>query len=79
MVTFLGSMSLALLEKQDYKEAQINPKGLWGTGSTFGGWNRVVKGCSKVFRRYEDNPLASAIQDLAVNKARQITRRSYRA
>ena len=67
MVTFLGSMSLALLEKQDYKEAEINPKGLWGTGSTFGGWNRVVKGSSKVFRRYEDNPLASAIQELGAD------------
>ncbi len=67
MVTFLGSLSLALLEKQDYKEAQINPKRLWGTGSTFGSWNRVVQGSSKVFRKYEDNPLASAIQKLGVD------------
>jgi hypothetical protein len=67
MVTFLGSLSLALIERGDYKEAQINPKRLWGTGSTFGGWNRVVQGSSKVFRKYEDTPLASAIQKLGVD------------
>jgi hypothetical protein len=66
MLAFLGSVSLALLEKQDYKEAQVNPKRLWGSGSTFGGWKWVVQGSEKVLRKYQDNPLASAMQKLGV-------------
>ncbi|MDP9438903.1 MAG: hypothetical protein M3P49_09180, partial [Actinomycetota bacterium] len=66
MLAYLGSVSLALLDRQDYERAQIDLKLPWQGGISFGGWKLIVTRSAKVFRSRKDNPLALAIQKLNV-------------
>jgi hypothetical protein len=66
MLAYLGSVSLALLDKQDYERAQLDLKLPWQHGISFGGWKLIVTRSAKVFRSYKDHPLASAIRKLSI-------------
>jgi hypothetical protein len=63
MLAFLGSVSLALLEEQDYEETNIDLRKAWRGGISFGAWKLIVQLSTKVLR-YKDHPLASAIWGL---------------
>lgn len=71
VLAFLGSVSLALLEKQDYERAQIDLKMPWQGGISFGAWKLIVQRSTKVLRTYKDNPLASAIQRLNIGSEKK--------
>ncbi len=66
MLAFLGSVSLAMLEKEDYERAQIDVKLPWQGGISFGGWKVLAQRSAKVFRTYQDHPLAAAIHKLKI-------------
>ena len=66
MLAFLGSVSLAMLEEEDYERAQIDVKVPWQGGISFGGWKLLVQRSAKVFRTYQNNPLATAINRLKI-------------
>jgi hypothetical protein len=59
MLAFLGSVSLALLEKQDLKVKELQR--LWSGGITLGGWKWIIQRNARALQEYKDNPLASAI------------------
>jgi hypothetical protein len=60
MVAFLGSVSLALLDDQDYKEARIDIKAPLQRGISFGVWRSIAQKSAEVLQN-KDHPLASAI------------------
>jgi len=66
MLAFLGSTSLAILNPQDYERAQIDLRVPWQGGISFGAWKLIVQRSAKVFRSYENHPLATAIRKLEV-------------
>lgn len=65
MLAFLGSVSLALLEKQDLKAKDLQR--LWSGGITLGGWKWVIQRNSRALQEYKDNPLARAIYELHID------------
>ncbi len=65
MLAFLGSVSLALLEEQDYKEAKIDLRRAWRGGISFGTWKLIVQLSTKILR-HKNHPLASAICGLNI-------------
>lgn len=66
MLAFLGSVSLAMLDEEDYERAQIDVKLPWQGGISFGGWKVLAQRSAKVFRTYQDHPLATAIHKLKI-------------
>lgn len=66
MLAYLGSVSLALLDQQDYERAQLDLKLPWQGGISFGGWKLIVTRSAKVFRSYRDQPLAFSIHRLKI-------------
>lgn len=66
VLAFLGSVSLAVLDDQDYEKAQLDLKLPWQGGISFGTWKLIVQRCAKVFRSYRDNPLAADIHRLKI-------------
>jgi hypothetical protein len=66
MLAFLGSVSLAILNQEDYERAQLDLKLAWQGGISFGAWKLIVQRCAKVFQTYENNPLASDIRKLRI-------------
>jgi hypothetical protein len=66
ILAFLGSTSLAILDPQDYERAQIDLRVPWQGGISFGAWKLIVQRSAKVFRSYENHPLATAIRNLDV-------------
>ena len=72
MLAFLGSVSLAILDDQDYEKSQLDLRLPWQGGISFGAWKLIVQRCAKAFRDYKDAPLAAEIQGLKIgseNKA----------
>ena len=67
ILAYLGSVSLALLDDEDYESAQIDLKIPWQGGISFGAWKLIVTRCAKAFRSYRDNPLAFRIQRLKIS------------
>lgn len=67
MLAYLGSVSLALLDKEDYAKAQIDLKIPWQGGISFGAWKLIVTRCAKAFRSYKDHPLAYSIHKLKIS------------
>jgi hypothetical protein len=65
-LAFLGSVSLALLDEEDYERAQLDLKLPWQGGISFGAWKLIVQRSAKVFQTYENNPLASDICKLRI-------------
>jgi hypothetical protein len=70
MLAFLGSVSLALLDKGEYEEAEIDLRSAWHGGISFGAWKLLVQRSAKVLRR-KDHPLASAISGLNVGSEKK--------
>lgn len=66
MLAFLGSISLAILDKRDYERAQIDLRVPWQGGISFGAWKLIVQRSAKIFRSYENHPLAKSIQRLKI-------------
>jgi hypothetical protein len=66
MLAFLGSISLAILDQEDYERAQLDLKLPWQGGISFGAWKLIVQRSAKVFQTYENNPLASDIRKLRI-------------
>jgi hypothetical protein len=66
MLAFLGSVSLAILDDEDYGRAQLDLKVPWQGGISFGAWKLIIQRCAKVFRSYRDNPLAPEIWGLNI-------------
>jgi hypothetical protein len=66
MLAFLGSVSLAVLDDQDYEKAQLDLKLPWQGGISFGAWKLIVQRCAKVFRDYRDHSLAADIHRLKI-------------
>ncbi|MBA2694212.1 MAG: hypothetical protein H0U65_17240 [Rubrobacter sp.] len=70
MLAFLGSISLALLEKHEYTEADIDPKIPWQGGISFGGWKLIIQRSAKVLRQ-KNHSLASAIFKLNIGSEKK--------
>lgn len=66
MLAYLGSVSLALLDKEDYERAQIDLTIPWQGGISFGAWKLIVTRCAKAFQSYRDHPLAYSIHRLKI-------------
>ncbi len=66
MLAYLGSVSLALLNKEDYERAQIDLRIPWQGGISFGAWKLIVTRCAKAFQSYRDHPLAYSIHRLKI-------------
>lgn len=66
MLAFLGSVSLAILDEQDYERAELDLKLPWQGGISFGAWKLIVQRSAKVFRTYENHSLATAIRRLNI-------------
>ncbi len=66
MLAFLSSVSLAMLEREDYERAQIDVKVPWQGGISMGGWKLLAQRSAKVFQTYQDHPLAAAIHKLKI-------------
>ena len=66
MLAFLGSVSLAILDEGDYGRAQLDLKLPWQGGISFGAWKLIVQRSAKVFRTYQDHPLATEIRKLNI-------------
>jgi hypothetical protein len=66
ILAFLGSISLAILDDQDYEGSQLDLNEAWQGGISFGTWRLIVQRCAKVFRGYRDNPLAADIYRLKI-------------
>jgi hypothetical protein len=66
MLAFLGSVSLAILNEEDYERAQLDLKLPWQGGISFGAWKLIVQRSAKVFQTYEKHPLASDIRKLSI-------------
>jgi hypothetical protein len=64
MLAFLGSVSIAILDDQDYEKAQLDLKLPWQGDISFGAWKLIVQRCTKVFRDYRDHPLDADIHRL---------------
>jgi hypothetical protein len=71
MPAFFGSVSLALLEKQDYEEANLDLRLPWQRGISFGTWKVIIQRSTKALRAYKDNPLASDICDLEIGSEKK--------
>ena len=67
MLAYLGSVSLALLDEEDYERAQIDLKIPWQGGISFGAWKLIVTRCAKEFRSYKNHPLAYSIYKLKIS------------
>lgn len=66
LLAFLASVSLALVPEQDRVTTGINPHDYWRAGASPGDWKDIVARCSKVFGRYRDQPLTTAIHRLNI-------------
>jgi len=71
MLAFLGSVSLAILDKEDYERAQLDLKLPWQGGISFGAWKLIVQRSAKVFESYENDPLASDICKLRIGSEKK--------
>jgi hypothetical protein len=72
MLAFLGSVSLAVLDDQDYEKAQLDLKVPWQGGISFGAWKLIVQRCAKVFQGYRDHPLAADIHKLKIGSESKV-------
>jgi hypothetical protein len=72
VLAFLGSVSLAILDDQDYEKAQLDLKLPWQGGISFGAWKLIVQRCAKVFRDYRDHPLAADIHRLKIGSENKV-------
>lgn len=72
MLAFLGSVSLAVLDDQDYEKAQLDLRLPWQGGISFGAWKLIVQRCAKVFQGYRDNPLAADIHKLKIGSESKV-------
>lgn len=66
LLAFLASLSLSVLQKQDYAEAGIDFRKLWDTGVAFETWKLVIQKSAEIFRSYKGHALASAIAGLDI-------------
>ncbi|MEG5001450.1 type I restriction enzyme HsdR N-terminal domain-containing protein [Microcoleus sp. B4-D4] len=66
LLAFLGSISLALLQKQDRQKTGIDLKKYWQGGISPGHWVELVARSAKVFGTYKDDPLAEHIYRLNI-------------
>ena len=66
MLAFLGSVSLAILDDKDYERAKLDLKVPWQGGISFGARKLIVQRSAKVFRTYENHPLATDIRKLNI-------------
>ncbi len=66
ILAFLGSVSLSILNEEDYEKAQLDLRVPWQGGISFGAWKLIVQRCAKVFRGYRDHPLAADIRRLNI-------------
>jgi len=66
MLAFLGSVSLVILDEEDYERAQLDLRVPWQGGISFGAWKLIVQRSAKVFRSYRDHPLAADIRRLNI-------------
>jgi hypothetical protein len=66
ILAFLGSVSLSILDEADYGRAQLDLKVPWQGGISFGAWKLIAQRSAKVFRSYEDHPLATSLSRLNV-------------
>jgi len=71
MLAFLGSVSLAILDKEDYERARLDLKLPWQGGISFGAWKLIVQRSAKVFESYENDPLASDICKLRIGSEKK--------
>ncbi len=71
MLAFLGSVSLAILDEEDYERAQLDLKLPWQGGISFGAWKLIVQRSAKVFRTYRDHPLAIDICKLNIGSEKK--------
>jgi hypothetical protein len=72
VLAFLGSVSLAVLDDQDYEKAQLDLRLPWQGGISFGAWKLIVQRCAKVFQGYRDHPLAADIHRLKIGSESKV-------
>jgi hypothetical protein len=72
VLAFLGSVSLAVLDDQDYEKAQLDLRLPWQGGISFGAWKLIVQRCAKVFQGYQDHPLAADIHRLKIGSESKV-------
>ena len=65
MLALLGSISLALLEKEDHRSTGIDLGLAWQRGISFGGWKALVQLSSEALRA-KDHPLGTSIYKLRI-------------
>lgn len=70
MLAYLGSVSLTLLETQEYEEAKVDLTKASRGGISFGTWKLITQLSTKVLR-HKDHPLASAICRLNIGSEKK--------
>jgi hypothetical protein len=71
ILAFLASVSLSILKKEDRGKAGLDFKKYWAGGISPGDWKEIIQRCSKVFDKYKDVSLATAIRELNIGSEKK--------
>jgi hypothetical protein len=71
LLAFIASVSLSLLQRKDFEEAEIDVREYWQGGISPGDWRAISARTSKIFSTYKDAPLAAAINGLNIGSEKR--------